>query len=94
MKPIKDPLTEISNQNTNTIDSITENYDTIEPKIKNDNTIEPKIEEDRTLYYKKKKKTHNAYEEQKQSLFNKWFRTSDIDRIYGPKELSIMVRLN
>ena len=87
LKPIKYPLIEISNKNINMIDTIIEKYDTIEPKIKNYNTIESKIEEG-SFKFKKEEETYNPYEKQKQSWFNKWYRASDIDRIYGPKELS------
>ena len=75
-KPIIEPLTEISDKYFKTNDL----------KVGNYNTIEPKIEED-LLNYKKEEETYNPYEEKSQTRFNKWFRSSDLDRIYEPKEL-------
>jgi hypothetical protein len=75
-KPIIEPLTEISDKYFNTNDLKIVNYDTIESKIEED-----------LLNYKKEEETNNPYEEKNQTRFNKWFRSTDLDRIYGPKEL-------
>lgn len=72
-KPIIDPLTKISNQNTSKIDAINNKTET---KISNEVSLDQHVEENSAF---------NIKDEEYQNRINQWFNSVDLDKTYGPK---------